>query len=124
MNVLTAASLVGIFLNLIVLISYIMIFSHIVHHNNNVAATVLQTEVIQRRNRSAAISMLGLMLCWLLDVLYITSTGLLFTLYNSQRLREFSSLLKVAEFLLIPWIQILTSPPIRRFKMETATKID
>ena len=120
---LTGVSLAGIFCTMIELVSYALVFKHIAYHDNHVACHILQPEVIQRRNRSTTISMLGLLLCWLLDVFYISCTGLLFTLYDFGRLRELASLLKTVDFVLVPWIQTLTTPPIRKFIQRSGVKI-
>ena len=114
----------GILFTLIEFISYVLIFSHIAYHDNRVACNILHPDVIQRRNRSTTISMFGLLLCWLIDVSYISCTGLMFTIYYNERLREFLSLLKMVDYVLVPWIQTLTTPPIRKFIQGSGVKID
>ena len=103
----------GMCLTMLEMICYIIFFHHVACHNNNIAANVLQPSVIKERNNTTAISVLGLFLVWLVKLCYISSVGLFTTFYEMEWFREYSSLIKDFDFVWIPWIEILTSAPIR-----------
>ena len=109
---------IAIFLTALEFACYFIFFLHIHHHNNTVAATVLNKTAIKQRNRTNAISMMGLFITWILEVCYITVTGIVVTVYNQEWFREYSALLRDFDFVLIPLVQILTSPPIKQFKQR------
>lgn len=121
-NIFSFLTITGIIFTLIEIISYIILFTHITHHNNNIAINILQPSVIEKRNASNAISLFGLFISWLIDLLYIFFTGLLFTAFESEWIREFSSLFINIEFVFIPWIQISTSTTIIRFVKSSSFK--
>ena len=111
-------SSIGIFLTFIEMLCYIVFFHHIMVHNNSIAATVLQPGVIKQRNKTNAISMLGLFATWFIQMCYILGNGLLISLFDAEWLRDYSAFLKDFKFVWIPWIEIVTSAPIKRFMME------
>ena len=47
---------------------YFAFFVYLFNHNNNIAATVLQPSVVKHRNRTNAISMLGLFITWIIEI--------------------------------------------------------
>jgi hypothetical protein len=112
---LTGVSIIGLLFTIIEMATYIVFFCHIAYHDNRIAINVLQPSVIQKRNSVNAISMVGLFTTWILEIFYISSVGLLTTLYDIEWLREFSSIFKDVDFVLVPWIQILTTAPIRKY---------
>ena len=79
------------------------------------AATVVKPSIIKQRNKSNAVSMVGQLLGWLMEIWYIVLIGLLSAFFNLESLREFASLLKDLEFALIPVVEVYTSTPIRNF---------
>ena len=89
---------------------------HIFHHDNYVAVKVLSQSVIKQRNRTNAISMVGLFVSWSWQVLQIVLSGFVVTMFDLVWFREYSSLLRTMDFVLIPWIQINTSPPLKQYK--------
>jgi hypothetical protein len=113
---------IGIFLTVIEMLCYIVFFLHVTAHNNRIAATVLQPCVIKQRNRTNAISMLGLFATWFLQMCYIIGNGLLISLFEEEWIREYSTLLKDFKFVWIPWIEIVTSAPINRFRSYSKNK--
>ena len=62
-----------------------------------------------------AISMVGLLSSWILEMHYIFLSGIMAFYYQSQHVREVAAIVKLFEFVLVPLVQILTSAPIRRF---------
>ena len=62
--------------------------------------------------------MLGLFATWFIQMCYILGNGLLIDLFKMEWLREYSTLLKDFKFVWIPWIEIATSAPIKRFMMK------
>ncbi len=107
-------SSIGMCLTMLEMVCYIIFFHHVAHHNNSIAATVLQPSVIKERNNTTAISMLGLFMVWLLKMCYFFLIGLFTTFYEMEWLREYSSVVKDFDFVWIPWIEIMTSAPIRK----------
>ena len=113
-------SAMGGSLTLVEVSSYIFFFHHISHHNNNVAINILKPSVIKCCNRVNAISMVGQLASWVLEVWYILVVGLLSIKFNMNMLREMSFLVKNFEFSLVPFVQILTSNPINKFVTESS----
>ena len=85
------------------------------NHNNNIAANILRREVIKQRNRTNAITMVGLFLTWLMELSYYSLVVILMTLGYDGHSREIATIIKMFEFSLVPLVQIMTSPPLRRF---------
>jgi hypothetical protein len=102
-------------LNVLELSCYAILFSHIFHHNNNIAILILNPDVIKVRNTKNAISLIGQLATWILEAsyallgLYFASLGLNITG------RELASFIKLSEFTLIPLVQILCSSPLKNF---------
>ena len=101
---------------------YIIFFHHIRHHNNTVATAVVSQSVLKQRNRTNAISMLGLFITFFLEVCFIIFVGIITTLFDQEWIREYPSALKDIDFALVPWIQILTSSPIKQFRQKISTR--
>ena len=102
-------------LNVLEVLCYAVLFSHIFHHNNNIAILILNPDVIKVRNTKNAISLIGQLATWILEASY----ALLGLYFVSLRLnvtgRELASFIKLSEFTLIPLVQILCSPPLKNF---------
>ena len=76
---------------------------------------IVKKEVVRQRNRNTAISMAGLFATWLLEMAYNIWLALFVWLGYSQQLRELLTIIKMAEFVIMPIIEVLTSPPLRKF---------
>ena len=80
------------------------------------AIIVIQPEVLKLRNKRNAISMIGLLASWLMELWYIIIGGLLTAIIKDPvYVRDVSTLIKMLEFVLLPLVQILSSEPIKRF---------
>ena len=91
---------------------YVSFFHFLFLHNNNIAASVLHPAVVKHRNRTNAISMLGLFFTWILEIWYLV----LVAIWPKQgSVREVGSLFKMSDFCLIPLVQIITSAPMKKF---------
>ncbi len=119
-DVFLLSSIIGIISTVSEIVCYVVIFHHVTHHNNNTAANILQPSAIKQRNRSNAISFLGLFITWCLQILYIIVIGIIINLFQVDWFREYTSILYLdLNFFIIPWIQVATSPPIKRFLIKT-----
>jgi hypothetical protein len=54
----------------------------------------------------------------LLEARYVILVGLLTPFLDSNLVREVSAILKMSNFCLVPIIQMITSPPIRKYLKE------
>ena len=109
-------SSVGALFPTIELACYIAFFHHTIRHDNTVAIIVIQPEVLKLRNKRNAISMIGLLASWLMELWYIIIVGLLTAIIKDPvYVRDVSTLIKMLEFVLLPLVQILSSEPIKRF---------
>ena len=111
----TGFSSIGIIYTMLEIISYAILFYHMNQHNNKVASSVVKPSVVKQRNKSNAVSMVGQFAGWVMEIWYVLLIGLLSGFYNMEKMREFSSLVKDLEFVLIPLVEIYTSLPIRNF---------
>ena len=87
----------------------------LIRHDNTVAIIVLEPDVIKKRNRRNAISMVGQLAGWIMEVWHLVLIGFLTPIFMLDSLRNTSSLLKNFEFFLIPLVQIWSSAPIKRY---------
>ena len=71
--------------------------------------------MIKKRNRRNAISMVGQLAGWIMEVWHLVLIGFLTPIFMLDSLRNTSSLLKNFEFFLIPLVQIWSSAPIKRY---------
>ena len=85
------------------------------NHDNKVAAAIVSKATLKSRNKTNAISMVGQIVSWVMEIWYIVLVGLLSTLFQVELLREVSVLIKTTEYFLIPMVQVLTSAPISKF---------
>ena len=76
---------------------------------------IVKKEVVRQRNQNTAISMVGLFATWVLEMAYNIWLALFVWLGYSQQLRELLTIIKMAEFVIMPIIEVLTSPPLRKF---------
>ncbi len=105
----------GGILTLVELFCYLAYFQYIYNHDNYVAAAVVSKSTLKTRNKTNAISMVGQITSWVMEIWYIVLVGLLSTMFQVDLLREISVLIKTTEYFLIPLVQVLTSAPIKRF---------
>ena len=105
----------GIMYNMIEFCCYIIFFVHVINHDNNIAAAVLQKETIRQRNHSNAITMVGLFITWIMELSYLGWIVVVYSAGFSVKTRELPTILKMFEFSLVPLVQIMTSPPLRKF---------
>ena len=101
------------------LICYIIFFSHVFYHDNMVAVFVVKREVVRQRNHANSISMAGLFATWFMEVAYICWIILLFTSSEFGQIREMLTIVKMSEFVVVPVMQILTSPTLRKSIKES-----
>jgi hypothetical protein len=94
---------------------YLAFFQHVLYHNNSIAVGVVAPSVLKNRNKTNAITMAGQAASWIMEIWYIVIVGVLSTIVQVDILREISVVVKALEFCLIPFVQIYTSAPIRRY---------
>ena len=134
-NILTY-TVVGAVLNLLEISSYLILIYHVRKKDQNANLTlILEKRVIDNRNRVNAVSLVGLFAGWLMEIWFIVLIVLLYLCFDSIWILQTSSVLKLFEFVLIPYVQVQTSAPIKRFiaqsklenvklmKLETADEI-
>jgi len=102
-------------LNVLELSCYAILFSHIFHHNNNIAILILNPDVIKVRNTKNAISLIGQLATWILEASYALLGFYFASLGLNVIGRELASFVKLSEFTLIPLVQILCSSPLKNF---------
>ena len=112
-------SLIGIALTSIEVTSYVILFRYVWRHDNKTANSVLDTKVINLRNRANAISLTGLFATWALELCYVVFGGVLsIVITDSNFIRELVSALIPFEYYFIPLVQVYSSVPIRNFKSK------
>ena len=121
-RVVTAIGTLGMVFTFLEISSYLIFFHHLIVHDNSVMENILQTSVIKQRNRANAISMIGQLAAWMMEVWYAFLIGFLSTFFDVDTLREVASLLKNYEFVLIPMIEVYTSASIRNFQVKRKSK--
>ena len=104
-----------VFMSLTECVCYIVFFHYIFHHDNKVAAQVLSQSNLNKRNKNSAISMAGQALILLTEFWYICLIGIMSTFIQRDLLRELAAVIKIGDFLIIPYIHTLTSSPIKSF---------
>ena len=102
-------------LTLIELCCYLSYFQFIYNHDNKVAARIVLLDTLRIRNRTTAISMVGQILSWFMQVWYTVLVGVLSTMFKVDLLREISVLVKISQYFYIPLLQIFTSTHIKNF---------
>ena len=102
-------------LTFIELCCYISFFLYIYNHDNNIAAQIVSQATLYSRNRSTAISMVGQIASWLMEVWYTVLVGIFTPMIKIDLLREVSVLVRISQYFYIPLMQILTSDPIKNY---------
>ena len=71
-----------------------------------------------------AISMVGLLCSWILEMHYIFISGVMVSFSEGHHVREVAAIFKLLEFVLVPLVQIWTSAPIMKFLRWGSTQPD
>jgi hypothetical protein len=75
----------------------------------------LNETAIKNRRRTNAISFFGQFCTWVAGILYILM-ALLFSIFaKTDHARELGAVFRLSQFFIIPLIEILTSPPLKRY---------
>ncbi len=92
--------------------SYFLNLSKVCNNSKMYRKNILNCSFISRSN---AVSVLGHVICWFLQIWFIVTVGILNKIYQSETLREVATILKMTEFCLFPLVQILTSPLLQKY---------
>ena len=128
----------GAILTITELASYGFLFCYVWKHDNKLASEILSKDVIQKRNRTNALSRVGCFATWAVNIIYVIGVGFVPVIFlsirdavgvssiafqsnNSIYVREVTSFFKFYDYLIIPFVQIKTSPPLKRF-IESRSK--
>lgn len=96
--------------------SYIILYHYVWTHDNKLASGILDEKVIKMRNRANVLTITGLFITWLMEVSYLVLIGFLsFFMKDHDFVREVVGFLRMYEYFFIPFVQIYSSTPIRRF---------
>ena len=105
--------------NLIELVCYVVFFTTIILHDNTLANAAVKPGEIKQRNRVNAFTMFGQVVTWAMEVSFVMFLFIVLTKQKSANSRELPALVKLAEFSVIPVVQILTSAPLRKFILKS-----
>ena len=105
--------------NLIELGCYVVFFTAIILHDNTLASAVVKPGEIKQRNRVNAFTMFGQVVTWAMELSYVSVLLIIAAKSKSANSRELPALVKLAEFSVIPVVQILTSAPLRKFILKS-----
>jgi hypothetical protein len=97
---------------------YIKLYIFIYKKDNGGVKSLVKASVIHKRNKTNAITLSGQFAGWIMEIWYIVLIGILNTIFNFELFREVAPFLKDLAFLLIPMVQIMTSEPIKQFKLN------
>jgi len=111
-------NMIGSFLIVTEFFCYLFIFQYVKVHDNNIMTGILDKNVIKKRNMTNMVSLSGLSICWLLEVLHIIFGGFLAMVFGSHWNRVISIFIRYLEYVLVPLVHIKTSPPIGRYLMS------
>ena len=114
-NVSIFSALIGAIFTASEIMCYFILYFYLLNHNNNFAINILDSSVIRMRNLANSISLYGQILSWVMEVWYNVLIGFISNVFNPSSLREVAPFFKTFEFILVPIVQIYTSPPIKRF---------
>jgi len=113
-HIVMSISLIGIFFFVVEMVCYSIFFASLTNYNNTVASALVNPSVIKFRNKTNAISVFGLFASWVLQISDLLIYGVFATQFKMEWLREVTAVFKGFDFLWIPIIQILTTPPMRK----------
>ena len=111
-------SLMAIGFNLIELCCYVIFFGHVCYHDNRIAILVVKQDVVHHRNHTNAVSMVGLLATWIMELGYFSWVVYFLGMNHLEENREMLTILKMAEFVVVPTVQVLTSPHLKRAIFE------
>ena len=99
------------------LLSYMMIFFEQSTSTESVSR-YLSEATLKKRHKTNAITLTGQFLTWLAGGWYIIMALVLSLTAKTEQARELGALLKIMQFGIIPAIEIVTSPAIRRYVLS------
>ncbi len=111
-------SMIGLAQTIVEISSYLILYQYLSSHNNKNMGQILKQSEINARNKVNAISLMGLVMGWFMKFWYVFLVGVLGYVFDKNLLREVSSVLKYFEFFLVPLVQIHTSAPLKKFRMN------
>jgi len=111
-----AVTINSVLMNFLELSAYIYIFHYIYRHNKSAFANrILNQEIVQQRHKKNAITLIGQLSLWCLQVSTIVIGGIFATLSKSSLINDILVVIVSLEYLIAPIIVIKTSPPMRQF---------
>jgi hypothetical protein len=110
--------MIGLAQTIVEISSYLILYQYLSSHNNKNMGQILKQSEINARNKVNAISLMGLVMGWFMEFWYVFLVGVLGYVFEKNLLREVSSVLKYFEFFLVPLVQIHTSAPLKKFRMN------
>ncbi len=112
---LTVAGIYGVTLIFLEIVFYINIYLYVVTMNKNVGSKVLKTSVINERNHKNAITLTGQVATCFIKFWFLSLVSILSYFLDIEFLREVAPIIKHFDVLLVPLVQIYTSPPLKVF---------
>jgi hypothetical protein len=91
-----------------------MIFQEQAESTNRVSGN-LSALVVKKRRQTNAISLLGQFFTWLAECWYIIMALTLSLIAEAETARELGTIFRILQFAIIPAIEIVTSPPLKRY---------
>ncbi len=115
---LAATGIYGGILTLLEIAFYIIIYFYLIIINKNVGAKVLNVSVINERNRKNAITLSGQVATCFIELWYFILIPVLSNFLDIEFLREIAPIIKHFDVLIVPLVQIYTSPPLKAFMVN------
>ena len=84
-------------------------------HYQTQVSNILNQNAIKKRLRTNAINLVGQVFTWFVECLPMAVGILVLIVDRQEKGREILALLKIFRFLLIPAVEVATSPPMKRF---------
>ena len=94
-------------------VCYLMFFYDIYRNDNGNIKQLLPKEVTRQRNRKNAITFVGQIYFFIVEIVFMVGTTILH-LKSYQELKEFGTVAKVMEFGVLSAVEVLTSAPLRQ----------
>ena len=113
--VLAVIGVYGTTLIILEIVFYINIHLYFIMMNKNVGAKVLKISVINERNHKNAITLTGQVATCFIEFWYLLVVPILSNFLDIELLREVAPIIKHFDVLLVPLVQIYTSPPLKAF---------
>ncbi len=112
------AAILGGLMTLTELFCYISIYLYAKKTTNNVGG-ILRDSVIRERNKGNAISLYGQIATWFIEFYYVFLVGFFVNYFNGDVVREITPILKHFDFVLVPLVQVYTTPPLKKHLMSS-----